>query len=1038
MNMSTWAIRKPVPSLALFLVLVIVGFVGFMRLPVTQFPNIDIPIVTISISQPGAAPSEIANQIVKPVEGAVSDVSGVNHVSATATEGSANITIEFDLEVDTDRALNDVKDAMAGVRGDLPDSITEPNIQRLDVTGRPILTYAVSDPSRSIEDLSYFVDEIVARELTGASGIGKVSRIGGGDQAIQVELDPDRLLALGLTASDVNNQLRQNNIDLGGGSGDLAGQEFSIRALGSAATIADLAATPITLSGGGAVRLDDLGAVFEGAQDASSFAMFNGQPVVAFGVFRATGASDLTAGDNAKKRIAALSALYPNASFALIDDATTYTNSTYHSAMETLYEGAALAIIVVFLFLKNWRATIITAVALPLSIIPTFIVMNYLGFSLNTVSLLGITLVTGILVDDAIVEIENIVRHIHMGKPAYEASEEAASEIGTTVIAISFTIVAVFAPVSFMSGIAGQYFKQFGLTVAVAVLFSLLVARLITPMMAAYFMRDGVAVEEEKDGFIMRSYMRILGWTLRNRLITLTLGVGIFIGSIYSATLLPTEFVPPSDTGRASVSVELPPGSLMDQTRAVSRNVTAIIRTIPEVQTVFVDGSNTTATLRIGLGSKTERERSSFEIIEELGVLLADVPDVRLFVLTDEGKRDLSISVLGDDVAATAAAAQALVVQMNTLPQIKGASSAASLVRPEIQITPKAELAAEMGVTSAALASTIRIATIGDSGSNVAKFNAGDRQIPIIVRLEQDAREDLFRMAGLRIPTTTGAPVPLSVVADVALSTGPTSIDRYDRQYRTSVEADVTKGYFLGEATAAIDALPIASKMPEGTEIQASGDAEVMGEIFTQFGLAMGAGILLVYVVLVLLFSSFLTPVTILMSLPLAIGGAIFALYIYGAGIGLSVVIGFLMLMGIVTKNAIMLVEFAIESMKEGHDKTTAMMEAGHKRARPIIMTTIAMTAGMVPSAMAVAEGGGVSRPHGGGSDRRIAVVDGVVIAFCPVAVQRDRWRAQAAAARFGHCAGRQPAPQRLKPARFTDTGRPSQGGPAATLKDPV
>ncbi|MFT6676254.1 MAG: hydrophobe/amphiphile efflux-1 (HAE1) family protein [Sulfitobacter sp.] len=974
MNMSTWAIRNPVPSLALFLVLFIVGIVGFMRLPVTQFPNIDIPIVTISIAQPGAAPSEIANQIVKPVESAVSDVSGVNHVSATATDGIASITIEFDLEVDTDRALNDIKDAVAAVRGDLPDSITEPNVQRLDVTGAPILTFAVSDPTQSIEDLSYFVDEIVARDLTGARGIGKVSRIGGGNQAIQVELDPDRLLALGLTASDVNNQLRQNNIDLGGGSGDLAGQEFSIRALGSATSIAELAATPVTLGGGGSVRLDDLGVVFEGAEDPDSFAMINGQPVVAFGVFRATGASDLTAGDNAKSRIADLSKAYPNATFTLIDDATIYTNSTYHSAMETLYEGAALAIIVVFLFLKNWRATVITALALPLSIIPTFIVMNYLGFSLNTVSLLGITLVTGILVDDAIVEIENIVRHIHMGKPAYEASEEAASEIGTTVIAISFTIVAVFAPVSFMSGIAGQYFKQFGLTVAVAVLFSLLVARLITPMMAAYFLRDGTAAEEEKDGFIMRGYMRVLAWTLRNRLVTLIFGMAVFAGSIYSATLLPTEFVPPSDTGRASVSVELPPGSLMNETRAVSREVTNIIRTIPEVQTVFVDGADTTATVRIGFGSKTERDRSSFEIIDEVDALLADVPDVRLFVLSENGTRDLAISVLGDDEAATAAAAQALTDQMNGLPQILNASSQASLVRPEIQITPRDELAAELGVTSAALATTVRIATIGDTAGNVAKFNTGDRQIPIIVRLEQDVREDLFRMAGLRIPSTTGAPVPLSVVANVALSTGPTSINRYDRQYRTSVEADVAKGYFLGQATAAVNNLPIALNMPTGTEIQAGGDAEVMGEIFTQFGLAMGAGILLVYVVLVLLFSSFLTPVTILMSLPLAIGGAIFALYIYGSGIGLSVVIGFLMLMGIVTKNAIMLVEFALESMKQGHGKTSAMLEAGHKRARPIIMTTIAMTAGMVPSALAVAEGGEFRAPMA------VAVIGGLLL----------------------------------------------------------
>ncbi|MFT7136474.1 MAG: multidrug efflux pump subunit AcrB, partial [Akkermansiaceae bacterium] len=878
---------------------------------------------------------------------------------------------------DSATALTDVKDAVAGVQGDLPENATEPLVKRLDVTGTAILTYAVSDPTQSIQELSYFVDEIVARELQVEKGVGKVTRIGGGDRAIEVELDPDRLLSLGLTATDVNNQLRQNNIDLGGGSGDLGGQEYSIRALGSADTVVQLAATPITTSPGRTVRLDDLGKVFDGSTETTSFAMLDGQPVVAFGIFRSTGASDLTAGDNAKERLAELGEEYPNASFSLIDDATTYTEGNYHSAMDTLYEGAALAIIVVFLFLRNWRATIITAVALPLSIIPTFMVMQYLGFSLNTVSLLGITLVTGILVDDAIVEIENIVRHIQMGKPAYEASEEAASEIGLTVIAISFTIVAVFAPVSFMSGIAGQYFKQFGLTVAVAVLFSLLVARLITPMMAAYFLRDGIAPEEEKDGFIMRQYMALLGWTLRNRTVTLLLGLGIFAGSIFSATLLPTEFVPPSDQGRSTVSLELPPGSTLDQTRATGREVSMILGEISEITNVFVEGgtsSDTKANVVVNYGQKDTRDRSSFAIEDEMKALLRDLPDVKINVLAENGQRDIQLNVLGDTEAAASAAAIELANQMNGLPDVENAATTASLVRPEIQITPRPQLAAEMGVTSSALASTIRIATLGETDSNVAKFNAGDRQVPILVRLKEDARNDLSRLAGLRVASTTGSPVPISVVADVALSSGPSSIERYDRQYRTSVEADLSPGGLLGPATEQVMALPIALSMPEGTSIQSAGDAEVMGEVFTQFGLAMGAGILLVYVVLVLLFHSFVTPVTILLSLPLAIGGAIFALYLNGSAIGLSVVIGFLMLMGIVTKNAIMLVEFAIEAMKDGATRSQAMLDAGHKRARPIIMTTVAMTAGMVPSALAVGAGGEFRAPMA------VAVIGGLLL----------------------------------------------------------
>ena len=973
MNMSTWAIRRPVPSIALFLVLVVLGLVSFFRLPVTQFPNIDIPIVNVTVAQAGAAPSEIATQIAEPLEAAISDIVGVRHVTSVATDGVARLTVEFELETDTDRALNDVKDAVTGARGDLPAGVEEPLVTRLDVTGAPILTYAVSDPTRTIEALSYLVDDVIARDLTTEAGVGSVTRIGGGERAIEVELDPARLLALGLTAADVNDQLRATNIDLGGGSGELAGQDFAIRALGSADTVEALAATAIGLPAGGTVRLDDLGRVIDGAAEATGFALSDGQPVVAFSVFRSTGASDLAAGENVKARLAELMADYPEASVTLIDDATVYTSGNYHSAMETLYEGAALAIIVVLVFLRNWRATIITATALPLSIIPTFIVMNYLGFSLNTVSLLGITLVTGILVDDAIVEIENIVRHINMGKPAYEASEEAASEIGLTVIAISFTIVAVFLPVSFMSGIAGQYFRQFGLTVAVAVLFSLLVARLITPMMAAYFLRDAPHVERP-DGWLMRRYMRLLGWTLRHRAITLTAGLAIFAGSIFSATLLPTEFIPASDTGRVQLTLELPPGARMEDTRSAAREVTARLDGIPEIEVVFVNGSETSAEITVGLGSKGDRERSSFEILDEIEMRVADIPDLRLYVLGENGARDVSVSVLGDDAASTVLAARRMADAMNALPEVRGASSSASLARPEIQVTPVPGLAAELGVTSSGLAQTIRIATIGDAEGNSAKFDAGDRQIPILVRLERDVREDLFRLQGLRVPSSTGAPVPLGVVADVTLTSGPTQVERYDRQYRTTVEADLEGDALLGPATAAVTALGATLDLPEGTRISPGGDAEIMGEVFTQFGLAMGAGILFVYVVLVLLFGSFVTPVTILASLPLAIGGAIFALYLYGAGIGLSVVIGFLMLMGIVTKNAIMLVEFALDAMAAGTDKAEAVLDAGHKRARPIVMTTIAMTAGMVPSALAIGEGGEFRAPMA------VAVIGGLLL----------------------------------------------------------
>ncbi|WP_370241688.1 efflux RND transporter permease subunit [Pararhodobacter marinus] len=977
MNLSTWAIRNPVPPIAAFLVLCIAGLVSFARLPVTEMPNVDLPVVLVTVPASGTAPSEIASQVIQPIEDEISDITGLRHVEASAQDSVGQLTIQFEMGTNTDRALNDVKDAVTAAREQMPDTASDPIVQRLDFTGRPILTYAVADTTRSIEELSSFVDDVVARELQGADGVGSVSRLGGAEREIRVDLDPDRLLALSLSATSVSQQLAQTNLDQGGGEGDLFGSEYVIRALGSAQTLEQLAQTPIRLPSGQTVPLNQLGTVTDGAGESDTFALFNGRPVVAFGVFRATGASDLVAAEGARERLDALRELYPDTEFELIDDATIYTEATFHSAMDTLYEGALLAIIVVFLFLRNWRATVVAFVALPLSAIPTFIVMDLLGFSLNTISLLGITLVVGILVDDAIVEIENIDRHIEMGRPAFQAAIEAATEIGTTVIAISLTIVAVFAPVSFMGGIAGEFFKQFGLTVAVAVLFSLAVARLITPMFAAYFMRSKAHDHkaEAKDGAIMRGYLSVLRWTLRNRTITLLAGLAIFAGSIYSATLLPQEFVPPTDAGRSVVMVDLPPGTTLPEARSAAQTITERILQVPEVQRAFVDGQSATSlSIQVNYGDKSDRERSWTEINADIESRLADLPDMRVFVLGAEGQRDVTINVLADTQAGAAEAATALLHQMRALPELRGVASEAALLRPEIQIIPDPERAAELGVTAGALASAVRVATIGDSDANLAQFDAGEERIPVRVRLNEEARTDITRLAGFRVPSSSGEMVPLSAVAEVRIASGVSVIERYDRRYLVSIEADLAPGVYLGPATEAIYALPAATDMPEGAEIQPSGDVETMGEIFSSFALAMGAGLMLVYVVLVLLFNSFVTPLTIMLSLPLAIGGAIFALYIYGSGIGLSVVIGFLMLMGIVTKNAIMLVEFALEGVKNGMDRASAMIDAGHKRARPIIMTTLAMSAGMVPSAMAHSTGGEFRAPMA------IAVIGGLLL----------------------------------------------------------
>ncbi len=489
-NISAWSIRHPLPAILFSIILLVLGWMSFTRLAVTRLPSADIPVISVAVSQFGAAPAELEAQVTKTIEDGVSGVEGVRHIASSITDGLSMTTIQFNLETNTDRALNDVKDAVTRVRANLPQNVNEPLIQRVDVIGLPIVTYAAISPGKTPEQLSYFVDDVVKRALQGVRGVAQVERIGGVEREILVSLDPDRLQAAGLTAVDVSHRLRGANADLTGGRAEIGHDDQAIRTLAGAKTLTDLAGSMIGLPAGGEIRLDDLGAVTDTIADRRTFARFNGEPVVALGIKRARGASDVVVAEAVKKRIDALKASYPDVDLKLIDTSVDYTKGNYEAAISTLFEGATLAVIVVFLFLRDLRATIIAAVSLPLSIFPAFWAMDLLGFSLNLVSFLAITLSTGILVDDAIVEIENIVRHTRMGKSPYRAALEAADEIGLAVIAISLTIIAIFAPASFMSGIAGQFFKQFGITVSVQVFFSLLAARLVTPVLAAYFLRD--------------------------------------------------------------------------------------------------------------------------------------------------------------------------------------------------------------------------------------------------------------------------------------------------------------------------------------------------------------------------------------------------------------------------------------------------------------------------------------------------------------------------------------------------------------------
>ncbi|MBP2148147.1 efflux RND transporter permease subunit [Xanthobacter flavus] len=988
LNVSAWAIRKPVPALVFFFILTALGIVHFRELPVTQMPNIDLPIVMVTVTQSGAAPSELETQVTKKVENAIAGISGVKHITSSISEGASVTLVEFHLETLVDRAVNDTRDAITKIRMDLPRSIDEPQIQRIDIEGLPIVTYAVSAPNMTTEQVSWFIDDTLARALQGVRGVAQVKRQGGVDREIRIALDPDRLMSLGITAAEVSRQLRATNLDVSGGRGEVGTQEQPIRTLAGASSVEALADTRIVLSNGRSVRLGELGTVVDGAAEQRVFARLDGKSVVAFGVYRAKGFSDVTVYDRVTEELDKLRAAHPDVTVTEIDTTVRFTKSDYESAMHTLIEGAILAVIVVFLFLRDIRATLITALAIPLSILPTFWVMDMLGFSLNAVSLLAITLVTGILVDDAIVEIENIVRHMRMGKSPYRAAIEAADEIGLAVVATTLTIAAVFAPVSFMGGIAGQYFKQFGLTVAIAVLFSLAVARLITPLVAAYFMKD-TGHREGRDGAVMRGYVRLLGWSVRHRFATIGMGIAIFAGSIWLSTLLPSGFLPTNDISRALLSVELPPGSTLAETQKVSDEIARAALSLPEVKSVYAtagsggsgglalsSGEVRKAQIVINLKPRSARKIDQKTFETQFSKTLATMPDLRVSWSQNgqNTQRGFEVILSGSDGAAVAEAAVAVEKAVRAdVPELANVVSSAALDRPEIRIVPKLDEAAELGVSVDTIAETVRIATIGDISANLAKFSAKDRQIDIRVQLAENARTRLSTFDALKVPTASGGAVPLSAVADVQFGKGPTALDRYDRARRVAVEADLVGDTPLGDALAKVKALPAAQNLPAGVTLKEAGDAEIMAEVFSGFAMAMAAGLMLVLAVLVLLFHDILQPITILVSLPLSVGGAFIALLITGNSVSMPVVIGFLMLMGIVTKNAILLVDFAIESMHQGVDRFTSLIEAGRKRAQPIVMTTIAMVAGMVPSALALGEGGAFRAPMA------IAVIGGLI-----------------------------------------------------------
>jgi hydrophobe/amphiphile efflux-1 (HAE1) family protein len=979
-NISAWAIKHPIFPIVLFVVLTFVGTVAFIRLPINLNPDVSFPQVLITVSQPGAAPTEIETQVMQKIEGAVASVGNVHNITSRAVEGTARIWVEFQIGTPIDRAVNDVRDAIARVRADLPEGIQEPSVTRQDVEGGPIAYYAVSTTQLTPEQLSWFVDNTITKRLLALPGVAQVGRSGGVDREIRVELDPTRMQALGITAVQVNQQLRTLNLDAPGGRAQVAGGEQSIRVLGGAHSASELGATQIQVAGGRVARLDDIAEVHDGVAEVRTLSRLDGRPATTFFVSKARGYSDVTTLDGVEAEIHKLLAENPGVSVKMVFTTVEHTKRAYRSAIEALLEGSILAVAVVYLFLREWRATAISALAIPLSAIPAFAFMSFMDFTLNGVSLLALSLVAGVLVDDAIVEIENIVRHIRMGKSPYQAALDAADEIGLAVVATSATIIAVFLPVSFMGGISGQYFKQFGLTVAAAVFFSLLVARLVTPVVAAFTLKPQ-GFRPHLDGLLMRRYLHWLQVCVKHRWLTLLLATVIFAASVVGLGLMSKAFIPPEDLAASQVSIELPPGVRLEDTARVSEQAAAILRRHREVASIVEsigsdeDGQVRTANLFVSLVPKAQRSLSQKEWQDAVAPELRTIPDARVQFASQQGfdGRDFTLFITGDDPAAVDTAARNVVDAMRGLPELRDPRIDGDMPRPEIVIRPRLDLAAELGVTVQSISQTVRIATLGDIPQNVAKFSLSDRQVPIRVSLKESAREDLGTIENLPVPTASGGSVPLKAVADVSFGQGPATVRRYNQTRRLMIGADLAPGVQFGDAQKKIDALPALRNLPPGVHNVPVGTGEFMQELFSNFALAVGAGVLMVFAVLVLLFARVFQPLTILSALPLALGGAVLALLLFRIPFSLSVVIGILMLMGIVAKNSILLVDFAIEEMRAGKDRLAALVEAGHKRAQPIVMTSVAMIAGMLPTALGLGDASSFRQPMA------VAVIGGII-----------------------------------------------------------
>jgi hydrophobic/amphiphilic exporter-1 (mainly G- bacteria), HAE1 family len=1001
MTISDFAIKRPIVTVVVMLALVIFGIFALIRLEVDEFPDLTNPIVFVAVPYPGASPSQVEREVVEPMEEAFSALSGVDKITSTSLDGFAQIVVQFVFEKNPDQATQDVRDAISGIRNDLPVELEEPILRRFDPSDMPIVSLVLTSQTMTPAELTLLADPGVTRALRGINGVAQVTVSGNVDREISVNLRPADLQAAGVSISQVVQAVQAQNLAAPVGRIEGRLTEQSIRLRGRIETPEQFAQLVVTAPGGRLIRLGQVADVRDGTAEQRSLALYNGVPAVGIDITKSKGASTTTVADAVLRSVARLQPTLPQGvRVEVVRNAGERVRDSVRNVEEALVEGAILTVLVVFLFLNSWRSTVITGLALPVSVLSSFIAVLAFGFTLNTMSLLGLSLAIGILIDDAIVVRENIVRHIEMGKDHMQAAHDGTDEIALAVAATTFSIVAVFVPVAFMEGISGQWFKPFALTIACSVLVSLFVSFSLDPMLSAYWADPQIEAHERKNPIARaldrfnrwfdaqaERYKRVIAWALDHRAAVLLIVAVAFFGAIALQVFFGGGgFIPESDRSEITLSLETPPGSNLEYTSIKAREVAAIASTHPEVRYTYTTiGSSQgsagvdTGSVYIRLKPKADRDVSQQELGRQIRQEVKRVGGTEV-TLSEGGpggnRKQIQIEVRGEDMEALQKAALQIEGEMLAVAGTADVGLSTGEQKPELVIELNRGLAGSLGLTVGQIAQSLRPAFAG--------IDAGDWVDPqgqtrdVTVRLAPEARERITDLAQLPLVVTPspGAPgaaatgpaapvtIPLGQVATIRQSLGPAEIEHLDRDKVVTVGAN-SEGRSLSEVSRDVNRRIARLQLPAGVRLSQGGEVEDQADVFTKIFAALALAILLMYLILVVQFGSFLDPLAILLSLPLSLVGVVLILLITGDTLNLMSLIGVILLMGIVAKNAILLIDFAKWNHEAGMPLREALIEAGRVRLRPIIMTTLALIAGMIPVALGHGEGGDFRAPLG-------------------------------------------------------------------------